>query len=86
MRQPQLDREGVEFVRLCVDRQRGKPYGELVAFNEGVIAASNALGAFIDGAKDAPPQAIHILEAAFQSMTRVRVPSKMFPAKPSGEV
>lgn len=78
---PQPDREGVDFVRLCVNLQHGKPYEELVAFNEGVVAASHALGAFIDGARDAPPQAIRVLEAAYQSMLRVRVPSKLFPPK-----
>ncbi len=72
--------EGVEAVRRYVSLQLGKSREEKIAFNEGVMAASFALGAFIDTARPLPDSdaAIEIMEAAFESMTRVRLPRKAF--------
>lgn len=82
---PQPSQEGVETVRSYAAAQQGKSYAELVAFNEGVIAAALALGAYIEGAHEAPPESLRIMEAAHHSMTRVRLPEKLFPPKPDGE-
>lgn len=83
MSEPQPYAGGVETVRSYAAAQQGKSYDELVAFNEGVLAAAFALGAYIDGSHGpVPREGLQILEAAYQSMTRVRVPFKLFPPKP----
>lgn len=74
------DSELIQTVRTYVQRQKGKSREGLIAFNEGVMAASFALGAFIDGGRsNLSAEAMLILETAYESMTRVRAPAKMFP-------
>lgn len=64
------DPDMADLVRLTFAMQKGKTDGERQAFNEGVMAATNTLAAFIDGEhpEPIPPSASRVLERAYRTM------------------
>lgn len=73
-----LDPTGVGDVRAAIEAAKLKPVAEQIAFNEGVMCAAFALGAYIDGSRGLNADAHTILERAFNDMTRrkIRIPLK----------
>lgn len=68
-----LDPNDIAAVRGYVECGKSKPTPEeRQAFNEGVIAASLVLGAYIDAQQGLDRRAIQVLEAAYRAILGVK--------------
>jgi hypothetical protein len=73
-------------VRRYIEAAQQKPAEEQIAFNEGVMCAAFALGAYIEGSRGLNADALAILERAFGAMTGVKIRVvHQLSTQPSGE-
>lgn len=68
-----IDAQGRADVKAAIELAKHKPPEQQVAFNEGVMCAAFALGAYIDGSRGLSADATTILERAFRAMTGMKI-------------
>lgn len=73
-----LDQTDVAIVRRHIEAAKAKPTeAERVAFNEGVVCASLALGAYIDAHGTTNVEAAKVLERAYHAILGVKDRTKL---------